>query len=123
MLYQRKDAHREDDRIRKLELEVAQLKNLLTKQLASDSSSTVVGHSPNSPVTHSAPGPQDEETVPSSQQAQDLFSSSLKQDNCLEKEELRFYRGREFKTRFYGPTSAWIALKEVRLSRDVSACP
>lgn len=115
LLYHRKDALRENDRIRKLELEVAQLKNLLTKQASLDSSSTVVGHSPPSPRTHDVPPGTDlEESVPSSQQQQHIFDH-LKQDIYADKEELRFYRGREFKTRFYGPTSACIALKEVLL--------
>jgi hypothetical protein len=111
LLYSRKaDALREHDRIRKLELEVAQLKNLLTKQASLDSSSTVVGHSPASPAAHDAPpGTDGEVGVPSSQQQQDIYSHLVFAD----KEELRFYRGREFKTRFYGPTSACIALKEV----------
>lgn len=106
LLYPRKDALREHDRIRKLELEVAQLKNLLTKQPSLDSSSTVVGQSPTSPATHvkaqrDADG---DASVPSSFQPQDVYA---------DKDELRFHRGKEFKTRFYGPTGATIALKEV----------
>ena len=105
LLFSRKDALREHDRIRKLELEVAQLKNLLTKQPSLDSSSTVVGHSPPSPWNQDGPAGQADASVPCSQ-AQDMYA---------DKEELRFYRGREFKTRFYGPTSGIIALKEVLL--------
>ncbi|KAB5586215.1 fungal-specific transcription factor domain-containing protein [Coniochaeta sp. 2T2.1] len=108
----RKDALREHDRIRKLELEVAQLKNLLTKQASLDSSSTVVGHSPPSPKNHDGLLGQGDASVPSSQQPQDIYAE-FKQDVFSDKEELRFYRGREFKTRFYGPTSGSIALKEL----------
>ncbi|OIW27202.1 hypothetical protein CONLIGDRAFT_633539 [Coniochaeta ligniaria NRRL 30616] len=110
-LYYRKDALREHDRIRKLELEVAQLKNLLTKQASLDSSSTVVGHSPPSPRNHDVPPEADGEgCVPSSEEH---LCPHSKQDIPADKEELRFYRGREFKTRFYGPASASIALKEL----------
>lgn len=107
LLYPRKDVLREHERIRKLELEVAQLKNLLTKQPSLDSGSTVVGQSPTSPATQDAPPGADAlASVPSSMQMQDTDA---------DKEELRFYRGKEFKTRFYGPSSACTAFKEVLL--------
>jgi hypothetical protein len=105
LLYPRKDALREHERIRKLELEVAQLKNLLTKQASTDSGSTIVACSPPSQATHDVPSRAEaDSSVPCSMVLQDIDA---------DREELRFYRGREFKTRFYGPTSAAIAFKEV----------
>lgn len=114
LFYPRKaDALRENDRIRKLEVEVAQLKSLLAKQASLDSSSTVVGHSPASATNpEGSRGPDGESGVPAPPRPQDIYSH-LKQDAIVDKEELRFYRGMEFKTRFYGPTSGCIALKEL----------
>lgn len=117
LFYSRKaDVLRENDRIRKLEVEVAQLKSLLTKQASLDSGSTVVGQSPASPAIHDAArGTDGDASAPATHPLPDLYAK-LKQDAIVDKEELRFYRGIEFKTRFYGPTSVCITLKEVRLS-------
>lgn len=96
---------REHDRIRKLEDEVAQLKQLVAKQACSDGS-TVVEHSP--PNQRLDPEP------PSTEQVQAMLPSSLqRQDVPADKEELRFFRGKEFKTRFFGPQSAYLAFSEV----------
>lgn len=100
----RKDAVRESDRIRRLELEVAQLKSLLAKNVSLDGS-TINDHSP--PVYR--PEPEAEVEVagtppPYFQQSQDAYA---------EKEELRFFRGKEFKTRYFGPRSAFMAFSEL----------
>jgi hypothetical protein len=94
---------REPDRIRRLELEVAQLKGLLAKQVSLDGS-TVNDHSP--PVLR--PDPEEVEVAgtppPYFQQSQDPYA---------DKDELRFFRGKEFKTRYFGPRSAFMAFSEV----------
>lgn len=100
----RKDSFRDHDRIRKLELEVAQLKGLLAKQVSVDGSTVV-------------------EQSPTTQQAEDKSEAEAKLPSFLqsqfdvggfEKEELRFFRGKEFKTRYFGPHNACLAFSEVR---------
>jgi hypothetical protein len=102
----RRDA-RESDRIRRLELEVAQLKNLLLKQQqASLDGSTVRERSP--------PPPPDRDK-PDTESGRELVPPPFlqTQDTCAEREELRFFRGKEFKTRYFGPHSAFLAFQEV----------
>lgn len=100
--YFRKDG-RESDRIRRLELEVAQLKSLLVKQVSSLDGSTVQERSPpDLPKSDAEPEPEVE--VPPFLQTQ---------VTCADKEELRFFRGKEFKTRYFGPHSAYLAFQEV----------
>ncbi|KAK0626810.1 fungal-specific transcription factor domain-containing protein [Immersiella caudata] len=94
---------REPDRIRRLELEVAQLKGLLAKQVSLDGS-TVNDHSP--PVHR----PDREEEVEVEGTPPPYFQS---QDQYADKEELRFFRGKEFKTRYFGPRSAFMAFSEL----------
>jgi len=110
----RKDLNvvREPDRIRRLEVEVAQLKGLLAKQVSLDGS-TVNDHSP--PLHRPEPDVEVEGTPPP------YFQQS--QDPYAEKEELRFFRGKEFKTRYFGPRSAFMAFSEVRGRSLVVACP
>lgn len=98
--YFRKDG-READRIRRLELEVAQLKSLLTKQGSLDGS-TVQARSPPDPKSDGAAEP-DVEVPPFLQT----------QETSADREELRFFRGKEFKTRYFGPHSAFLAFQEV----------
>jgi hypothetical protein len=99
--YFRKDA-RESDRIRRLELEVAQLKSLLVKQHSLDGS-TVQDRSPPDQLKSDVEVEREPE-VPTFLQTQ---------VTCADKEELRFFRGKEFKTRYYGPHSAFLAFQEV----------
>ncbi|KAL2196012.1 fungal-specific transcription factor domain-containing protein [Corynascus similis CBS 632.67] len=100
--YFRKDG-RESDRIRRLELEVAQLKSLLVKQVSSLDGSTVQERSPpDLPKSDAEPEPEVE--VPPFLQTQ---------VTCADKEELRFFRGKEFKTRYFGPHSAYLAFQEL----------
>ncbi|KAL2116481.1 hypothetical protein VTJ04DRAFT_8649 [Mycothermus thermophilus] len=102
----RRDA-RESDRIRRLELEVAQLKNLLLKQQqASLDGSTVRERSP--------PPPPDRDK-PDTESGRELVPPPFlqTQDTCAEREELRFFRGKEFKTRYFGPHSAFLAFQEL----------
>ncbi|KAK1761090.1 multidrug resistance regulator 1 [Echria macrotheca] len=95
---------RETDRIRRLELEVAQLKGLLTKQVSSLDGSTINDHSP--PVLRP-----EVEAEPVVNTTHPLFQPT--QDPFADKEELRFFRGKEFKTRYYGPRSAFLAFSEL----------
>ncbi|KAK3903876.1 multidrug resistance regulator 1 [Staphylotrichum tortipilum] len=100
--YFRKDA-RESDRIRRLELEVAQLKSLLIKQVSLDGS-TVQDRSPlNHPKSDAEPEPPEVEIPPFLQT----------QETSADREELRFFRGKEFKTRYFGPHSAFLAFQEL----------
>lgn len=100
--YFRKDG-RESDRIRRLELEVAQLKNLLVKQVSLDGS-TVQDRSPLLDHPKSDVEPEPEVEVPPFLQTQETVA---------DREELRFFRGKEFKTRYFGPHSAFLAFQEV----------
>lgn len=99
--YFRKDS-RESDRIRRLELEVAQLKNLLVKQVSFDGS-TVQDRSPPDHPKSDAEADREVEVPPFLQT----------QETCADREELRFFRGKEFKTRYFGPHSAFLAFQEV----------
>jgi hypothetical protein len=101
--YFRKDA-RESDRIRRLELEVAQLKSLLVKQVSYDGS-TIQDRSPPDHAKSDA-GAEPEVDVPPFLQTQ---------QTCADKDELRFFKGQEFKTRYFGPHSAFLAFQEVCL--------
>ena len=93
----RKDT-REAERIRRLELEVAQLKTMLAKQnSASVDGSTVVDRSPAS-VAKADPGPEIEILLPSCFQYKDTGADK----------EVRFFRGQEFKNRYFGPHSAFL---------------
>ncbi|EAQ86867.1 hypothetical protein CHGG_08120 [Chaetomium globosum CBS 148.51] len=100
--YFRKDG-RESDRIRRLELEVAQLKNLLVKQVSLDGS-TVQDRSPLLDHPKSDVEPEPEVEVPPFLQTQETVA---------DREELRFFRGKEFKTRYFGPHSAFLAFQEL----------
>lgn len=102
LLY-RKDALREHDRIRKLELEVAQLKNIIAKQVSLDGSTEV----DNSQTHHQKPEPRQPEVEPN------LPSFIQYQQDLCDKEELRFFRGKEFKTRYFGPHSTYHAFAEL----------
>jgi hypothetical protein len=82
--YFRKDS-RESDRIRRLELEVAQLKNLLVKQVSFDGSTVQDRSPPDHPKSDAEPEPEVE--VPPFLQTQETGA---------DREELRFFRGKEF---------------------------
>ncbi|KAK3304098.1 uncharacterized protein B0T15DRAFT_230268 [Chaetomium strumarium] len=102
--YFRKDG-READRIRRLELEVAQLKSLLTKQISSLDGSTVQDRSPPDHPKSDADAEAEHEVV--------LPPFLQTQQTCADREELRFFRGKEFKTRYFGPHSAFLAFQEL----------
>lgn len=94
------------DRVRRLELEVMHLKNQLNQHSNTASSfdgSTVAAS--NSPPAHKDEIPQS----PTDPDADDLSPPCLGYD----KSELRFFRGKEFRTRYYGPHNATMAFLEV----------
>ncbi|KAK1776306.1 hypothetical protein QBC45DRAFT_219197 [Copromyces sp. CBS 386.78] len=106
--YYRKDV-RESDRIRRLELEIAQLKNIVLKQHQHGSldGSTVTDNSPPGQKLHTAAG-EDQEI--GAQYGYNQFADAVNDES---KEELRFLRGKEFKTRYFGPHSASRAFSEL----------
>lgn len=100
--YFRKDG-REGDRIRRLELEVAQLKSLVAKHGSFDGS-TVQERSPPEPSRDAAAATPEADEVPPFLQTHETNA---------DREELHFFRGKEFKTRYFGPHSAYLAFHEV----------
>ncbi|KAM7204771.1 multidrug resistance regulator 1 [Rhypophila sp. PSN 637] len=103
-LSHRKDSIREAERIRRLELEVAQLKSMLAKQNSTSvDGSTVVDRSPASVSNKNDPGPDIEVLLPSCLQYKDTAADK----------EVRFFRGQEFKNRYFGPHSAFLAFTEL----------
>ncbi|KAK4087314.1 transcriptional regulator family: Fungal Specific TF [Purpureocillium lilacinum] len=104
-------AREDHDRIRRLELEITQLKNLLARPgagagAASFDGSTIAGT--NSPSTQkddaldadSGPRPEVQECIDASNMSG-------------EKGELRFFRGKGFRTRYFGPHNASMAFVEL----------
>jgi hypothetical protein len=108
--YFRKDHHvRESDRIRRLEVEVAQLKSLLVKHASGSGSldgSTAQDCSPPDPKSHDGPEVNGLHEIEVPQFLQNEVTKT-------DKEELRFFRGKEFRTRYFGPHSAFLAFQEV----------
>lgn len=103
--YFRKEG-RESDRIRRLELEVAQLKSLLHKHSSLDGS------------TVQDPSPHDHKSDVEHEPEVEVPPFLQTQETCADREELRFFRGKEFKTRYFGPHSAYLAFQEVMLVPD-----
>ncbi|KAF6820313.1 C6 zinc finger domain-containing protein [Colletotrichum plurivorum] len=106
-----REAAKDHDRIRRLELEVAQLKNQLTRQaMSSFDGSTVAGT--NSPHTQKDDIP-DAAAEPCANNSQ--LQSCWHHSDGGDKSELRFFRGKEFRTRYFGPHNATMAFIEVSL--------
>lgn len=99
------------DRIRRLELEIAQLKNQLTRPGAAASYDGSTVAATNSPSTQKddTPGEGGEQPVnrPEVQECIDATSATT------EKGELRFFRGKGFRTRYFGPHNASMAFVEL----------
>ncbi|ROT43436.1 hypothetical protein SODALDRAFT_327637 [Sodiomyces alkalinus F11] len=103
-----RDAAKDYDRIRRLELEVMHLKNQLNQHsnaVSSFDGSTVAAS--NSPLTHKDEIPHS----PTDPEANDIACLAYAQND---KSELRFFRGKEFRTRYYGPHNATMAFLELR---------
>jgi len=98
---------REYDRIRKLELEVSQLKNQLSRRGASIDGSTIAAS--HSPLTQK----DDAEASPANMAEYQPPFMSLGKGCERNKDELRFFRGKEFRTRFFGCHNATMAFIEV----------
>lgn len=90
-----RDAARDHERIRRLELEVAQLRGTLSKQASLDGSTVVASPSTLKDST------KDGQSVPSNTP-----------QNCHEPEYATL-RGHNFKTKYYGPHNAWSSLQEL----------
>ncbi|KAM0323020.1 hypothetical protein ACHAQA_009119 [Verticillium albo-atrum] len=101
------DAGKDHDRIRRLELEVAQLKGQLTHQTVSSFDGSTVAAS-NSPLTHKDEVPE----TPSDPEADQVHPACYGFTEN-EKAELRFFRGKEFRTRYFGPHNATMAFLEL----------
>ncbi|CAJ2511196.1 Uu.00g068210.m01.CDS01 [Anthostomella pinea] len=88
-----KDAARDHERIRKLELEVAQLRTTLSKQSSVDGSTIAA-----SPST-----------------IKDVAKETHVVTSCASfiPETAHGYRGNSFRSRYYGPYNAWSALQEL----------
>ncbi|TQN73824.1 Transcription factor lepE [Colletotrichum shisoi] len=104
-----REAAKDHDRIRRLELEVSQLKTQLTRQaMSSFDGSTVAGT--NSPLTQ-----KDETSDPPA----DPCANNSELQSCWhqysdgDKSEIRFFRGKEFRTRYFGPHNATMAFIEL----------
>lgn len=96
----RKDGVRDFDRIRRLEFEVSQLKNLLSKQIGSDGSLTLN----DSPAAIQRPDP---DMIPETK-LPEFMQYGHDADN-----EMRFFRGKEFRTRYFGPHNASMAFSQL----------
>ncbi|KAI4868146.1 hypothetical protein F4820DRAFT_150759 [Hypoxylon rubiginosum] len=93
-----RDAARDHERIRRLELEVAQLRGTLAKQASLDGSTIAA-----SPST----------LKDSAKEGQSALSNpSFTPKNC-EAHEYQNLRGHDFKTKYYGPHNAWSSLQEL----------
>ena len=103
------DVIRQDhDRIRKLELEISQLKNLLQRPggVSSLDGSTL--------ATASSPGTQRDEgndVLAPRPEVQECIEAS--KNMSVENGELRFFRGKNFRTRYFGPHNASMAFVEL----------
>ncbi|KAI0020437.1 fungal-specific transcription factor domain-containing protein [Xylariomycetidae sp. FL0641] len=93
-----KDAAREHERVRKLELEVARLRSALSKQISVDGStvtaSPAVSKDANKDIPTDRPG------------------SAAVADRTSEY-DINVIRGNCFRTRFYGPHNAWSSLRDL----------
>ncbi|KAH9893683.1 fungal-specific transcription factor domain-containing protein [Xylariomycetidae sp. FL2044] len=93
-----RDAARDHERIRRLELEVAQLRSVLSKQISVDGSTMAA-----TPSTHKDSV---KDTPPAS-------NSALPVPVNADGLDLRFLRGNNFKTRYFGPHNVWSSLNEL----------
>jgi hypothetical protein len=92
------------DRIRRLELEISQLKNLVAKQGSYDGS-----------TIHADSSPSDQRTVVATEVENhpNLALDPYGQGPNADEVELRFWKGKEFKTRYFGPYNATLAFCEL----------
>jgi hypothetical protein len=105
------DVVRQDhDRIRKLEQELSQLKNLLQRQVGSTSLDGSTIGATSSPGTHKEEvNDADPTTRPEVQECIEASKINAAGDTG----ELRFFRGKNFRTRYFGPHNASMAFVEL----------
>ncbi|KAI1330666.1 fungal-specific transcription factor domain-containing protein [Xylariaceae sp. FL0255] len=92
-----KDVSKDQDRIRKLELEVAQLRTALAKQVSVDGNTLVATPS----------SMRDKETPPGQH-----YHSFLEAGGEMERIKCK-REGNEFRVRYYGPNNSWSPIKEL----------
>ncbi|KAL6919781.1 hypothetical protein ACHAPO_008770 [Fusarium lateritium] len=97
------------DRIRRLELEIAHLKSQITRPGASFDGSTIAGTT-TSPQTKDDPNANANVEDPSVREVHESIEAT---NMSGEKGELRFFRGRGFRTRYFGPHNASMAFVEL----------
>lgn len=100
-------ARHDHDRIRRLELELAQLKN----QLGRPGVNSFDGSNPAG--THSPATQKDENAEPDPAQRAEVQEAIEASNMNGEKGELRFFRGKGFRTRYFGPHNASMAFVEL----------
>jgi hypothetical protein len=100
-------ASKDQDRLRRLEHEVAHLKAQLIRQAASSFDGSTIAAT-NSPST------QKDEAGDLPHHEQDMLANYPDDGPATgDNPELRFFRGKEFRTRYYGPHNASMAFTEV----------
>lgn len=127
-----REQQRDHDRIRKLELEVATLKNLLSSTvtaaasagrgiLSTDGSTVVADNSPADQRRDAElPAAGDDVVIPQTPPPYAQDGEHQQECHAVDKDELRFFKGKEFKTRYFGPHNACMAFQEVsRYSQSV----
>ena len=97
-----------EDRIGRLEMELAQMKAMLGKVVPNGNSVSL--HSPEeAPIRPEIKDPAKDQPLP-----REMVLNLLEPGNN-QVEELRFFRGKEFRTRYFGPHNACMAFSEVSL--------
>lgn len=97
-----KDAAKDHDRIRKLELEIAQLRSALSKQTSIDGTTIATAQST---AANEDVGKESALDIP--------VPSFLRRCKPGDGLDFKFVRGHNFKTRFFGPHNAWSSFKEL----------
>ncbi|KAK7413066.1 hypothetical protein QQX98_008074 [Neonectria punicea] len=101
-------ARQDHDRIRRLELEIAQLKTQLSRPGLNLDGSTVA-------ATDTSPATQKDDANPgdTDPSVREVHESIEATNMSGDKGELRFFRGRGFRTRYFGPHNASMAFVEL----------
>jgi hypothetical protein len=98
------------DRIRRLEQEIAQLKALITRPGAAGSGS----YDGSTAAGTTSPATQKDENAPEETSLRPEVQECIEASSTSgEKGELRFFRGKGFRTRYYGPHNASMAFVEL----------
>ena len=108
----------EGDRMRRLELEVSQLKSLLASAVGANGSlSKLLTPSDGSATLNDDESPQDKQDGNQAPSPPSTFVQTIYGPRGAAAmqvgDELRFFRGKEFKTRYFGPHNACMAFSEL----------